>query len=216
MYWKWRLAQAAEIRWWQHYLKQQPPADYLRRKRQYWQRFMQQADIALAPGASVLDAGCGPAGIFIDLPHCRVDALDPLLESYEQQLAHFDKSWYPATRFYIQSLESFQAERAYENIFCLNAINHVADIDLAMDRLVEALAPQGRLWLSVDAHRSAKLCRLFQYLPGDILHPHQHTLAEYRQMLVDRNLEVRQPLLLKSGRIFNYYLLEARRPGMSE
>ena len=33
---RWKIAQAAEIRWWQRYLKNKPTADYAAWKRQYW------------------------------------------------------------------------------------------------------------------------------------------------------------------------------------
>lgn len=171
---------------------------------------MEQAQVRPEPGVRVLDAGCGPAGIFIALPQQEVDALDPLLEEYEQTLEHFDPEAYPHVRFRALPLEEFQTEQPYDIIFCLNAINHVADINLAMDRLVAGLHPTGRLWLSIDAHRSRFLRSVFQLLPGDVLHPHQYLLEEYRQMLTSRGLEIVQSLKLKPGRIFDYYLLEAR------
>lgn len=210
MKWKWKLAQALEIRWWKYYLAGKTPRDYLRQKTDYWKRVMAQAHILPAPGARVLDAGCGPAGIFIALPQQQVDAVDPLLEQYEQNLEHFDPEAYPNVRFRSLLLEEFQAEQSYDLIFCLNAINHVADIDVAFDRLVNGLHPDGRLWLSIDAHRSRFLRSVFQLLPGDVLHPHQYLLEEYRQMLTSRGLEVVQSLNLKPGRIFDYYLLEAK------
>jgi 2-polyprenyl-6-hydroxyphenyl methylase/3-demethylubiquinone-9 3-methyltransferase len=212
MKWKWKLAQAMEIRWWQYYLAGKTPADYLPQKAAYWHSVMRQAEITPAPGARVLDAGCGPAGIFMVLGQQQVEAVDPLLMQYEQTLPHFKPSDYPYVHFINSPLEDFQADQAYDLIFCLNAINHVSDIRLAMDRLVAALHPQGRLWLSIDAHRYPFLRTVFQRLPGDILHPHQYLLEEYRQMLTDRGLDIVQHLKLKPGRIFDYYLLEARYP----
>lgn len=210
MSWKWKLAQAAEIKWWEHYLRSQAPEEYLASKRAYWSRIMQQAGVKMTARQHVLDAGCGPAGIFIALPECRIDALDPLLEEYERRLPHFRREWYPNVAFYNSTLENFQAVHPYDAIFCLNAINHVSDIGAALDRLVNALAPQGSLWLSVDAHRYRLLRWVFQQLPGDILHPHQYTLQEYEGLLHARGLEIQQVMRLKAGRIFDYYLLEAR------
>lgn len=209
MNWKWNLAQAAEIRWWKYYLAGKLPEDYLRDKAAYWQRVIKRARIQLPAGARVLDAGCGPAGIFMVLEDQTVDALDPLLEQYARELPHFDPAHYPGVKFLPESLENYQSDTSYDLIFCLNAINHVADIEQALDRLVACLAPQGTLWLSIDAHRHPGLRRIFQWLPGDILHPQQFTLEEYRQLLAQRGMSVVQSLKLKPGRIFDYYLLEA-------
>lgn len=210
MKWKWKLAQAMEIRWWKYYLSGKTPEDYLQKKIAYWERVMAKAQIHLPSGARVLDAGCGPAGIFIALPGQQVDAVDPLLGQYERSLAHFNPADYPNVRFVSMPLEDYRSDEPYDVIFCLNAINHVADINRAMNRLVAGLRPNGRLWLSIDAHRHRFLRSVFQWLPGDILHPHQYQLEEYRQMLTSRGLEVVKSIRLKPGHIFDYYLLEAK------
>ncbi|MEO1626041.1 MAG: class I SAM-dependent methyltransferase, partial [Bacteroidota bacterium] len=149
---RWKVAQAAEIRWWQRYLRKRPKADYLRWKRQYWQDMLQKSGLSLAPQSTVLDAGCGPAGIFTILQQQKVDAVDPLLKEYEQKLVHFDPADYPWTRFHPLALENYQTDKTYDVIFCLNAINHVADLNACLDQLVQWLAPGGQLFLSIDAH----------------------------------------------------------------
>lgn len=210
MNWKWKLAQAAEIRWWRSYLSGKTPKDYLRDKKAYWKRVLHEAEIELPAGSRILDAGCGPAGIFVILDKYEVDAVDPLLNQYDGQLSHFAPQQYPHVRFFPEKLENYRPDRRYDFIFCLNAINHVADIERAMDRLLACLEPEGVLWLSIDAHRSAKVQQLFRGIPADILHPHQYTLAGYEKLLTDRGLEVFKRIKLKPGRIFDYYLLGAK------
>ncbi|WP_170110529.1 class I SAM-dependent methyltransferase [Flavilitoribacter nigricans] len=203
------MAQAAEIRWWRSYLSGKTPEDYLRDKKAYWRRVMREAEIVLPPGAGVLDAGCGPAGIFTVLDGQEVDAVDPLLERYAEELPHFNPADYPRVDFITESLENYRAAAPYDYIFCLNAINHVADIDRAMDRLVESMSADGTLWISIDAHRHPGLQWIFRKIPADILHPHQYTLAGYEELLTARGLQVFGRYKLKPGRIFDYYLLGA-------
>jgi 2-polyprenyl-6-hydroxyphenyl methylase/3-demethylubiquinone-9 3-methyltransferase len=210
MNWKWKVAQAAEIRWWRSYLSEQSPAQYLRDKKAYWWRVVREAEIRLEPGLRVLDAGCGPAGIFTILEEQRVDALDPLLDQYARQLAHFRPEDYPAVNFMTGPLEEFDPRYTYDLVFCLNAINHVADIGRALDRLIHCLSEDGILWLSIDAHRFRSLEYLFRSIPADILHPHQYTLEGYEQLLRGRGLRIFKRIRLKPGRIFDYYLLGAR------
>ena len=206
---RWKLAQEAEIRWWRAYLRRKSPEDYLRQKAEYWHRVLRSARFEPAPGARVLDAGCGPAGIFLILEEQEVHAVDPLLEAYRASLPHFEPSSYPYVQFFAQPLEAFRPAAPYDVIFCLNAINHVADLPMALDVLAGALKPGGQLLLSVDVHKHAFLKKIFQWLPGDVLHPHQYSLEEYQGMLAGRGLSVERAVRLKEGLIFDYFMMVA-------
>lgn len=209
---RWRVAQYFELLWWRTYLQNRAPHDYLAQKKQYWRRVLDTAGIVVPPGARVLDAGCGPAGIFTLLDRQHVDAVDPLLAAYERDLPHFQRADYKAyTRFFAEPLETFSANVTYDYVFCLNAINHVDRLGACLDRLVALTRPGGTLVVSVDAHRQLLLRKLFGAIPGDVLHPHQYTLDEYIAMLRARGVQLASPLLLKPGRIFDYYLLKGIR-----
>ena len=140
----------------------------------------------------------------------KVDALDPLLDDYEAKLPHFKRENYPNVQFFSQPLESFSDKKSvYDTVFCLNAINHVADLQRAFDVLVDATKSGGTLVVSIDAHNFSALKTIFQALPGDVLHPHQFDLAEYSAMLTSRGCKIERTLLKKSEFIFNYYVLVA-------
>lgn len=208
---RWRLAQSLEIRWWQLYLARRNTADYLRKKRRYWRRVLKEAGISPAPEERVLDAGCGPAGIFLILDKQEVTAVDPLLETYESKLPHFSRQAYPKVHFRNIPLENLETDSPYDIVFCLNAINHVANLPLAFDRLIGALRPGGTLLVSVDVHRHRFLKYLFRLLPGDLLHPHQHGRVDYREMIEKRGCQILNTRLLKPGLIFDYYLFVAQK-----
>jgi 2-polyprenyl-6-hydroxyphenyl methylase/3-demethylubiquinone-9 3-methyltransferase len=210
---RWRIAQQLEVKWWQNYLRDKSPETYLPWKKAYWEKLLQELSpsITLANGMQVLDAGCGPAGIFMALEHQQVTAVDPLLEAY-RTMPHFNPAAYPHVHFQALSIEAIKEESRYDVIFCLNAINHVADIDLAYDQLVKAIKPGGLLVVSIDAHNHAFLKHIFRLLPGDALHPHQYDLQEYAAFLEDRGLVIQQTLLKTPGKIFNYYVQVAMKP----
>jgi len=207
---RWRLAQAAEKRWWQHYLSGQEVNEYLLQKKAYWQRILHAFSIDLPPKARVLDAGCGPAGIFIALEQQRVMAIDPLLTAYDT-LDHFDRSWYSWVDFQESTLEKWSTNMPFPWVFCLNAINHVADLELAIRHLTEVTAQDGQLLLTVDVHRSSWLKGIFRAIPGDILHPHQHGQADYLERLRKMGWTIRQVETLKTGTIFDYIGIYATR-----
>jgi SAM-dependent methyltransferase len=231
MTFRWKIAQAAEIRWWQGYLKNKPTTDYAVWKTKYWQDLLTEIGLdavyhselkiknselktgendVYTEGSRILDAGCGPAGIFMIFKNQKVDALDPLLDEYEAKLPHFRRENYPNVQFFSQPLESFSDKKSvYDIVFCLNAINHVADLQRAFDVLVDATKSGGTLVVSIDAHNYGFLKTIFQALPGDVLHPHQFNLAEYSAMLTSRGCRVERTILKKSEFIFNYYVLVA-------
>ena len=206
---KWKIAQKLEISWWRRYLRSKSPDEYLCWKRNYWVDFLKKLDLKIPAGATVLDAGCGPAGIFTVFEKNKVVALDPLLDKYDS-LPHFQKKNYPNTNFINKPLETADLP-VFDWIFCLNAINHVADLEKSMDTIARSVSPGGRLVLSIDAHNFRFLKHIFRLLPGDALHPHQYDLREYENMVTSRGLELEQSVLIKKEFIFDYYALVARK-----
>ncbi len=208
---RWKVAQAAEIRWWQKYLAKKQPENYRSWKMEYWQDLLSKIGVSPEKGATALDAGCGPAGIFMALRQQKVTAIDPLLEQYESKLEHFSRADFPNVHFQNVPLEAYSTETPFDIVFCLNAINHVADLPLSFDKLVNATRPGGQLVVSIDAHNYSWLKHVFRLLPGDILHPHQYDLEEYQAMLEGRNCTIEQTHLHRKEGIFNYYIIVARR-----
>jgi 2-polyprenyl-6-hydroxyphenyl methylase/3-demethylubiquinone-9 3-methyltransferase len=210
--WRWKIAQTLEYKWWQRYLKNKDAFEYLGWKFHYWQDVLLRLSkvVELPQSKTILDAGCGPAGIFIALKGNTVDAVDPLLDKYEN-LPHFSKEKYLWTQFHQQSIEQITAVEKYDIIYCMNAINHVENIELCYDNLVRALKPEGFLIISTDAHKHNFLKKIFQLIPGDILHPYQFNLAEYNAFLTKRNCVIIEDILYKEEGIFNYYITVAQK-----
>lgn len=202
---RWKIAQAAEIRWWKRYLAKQPVEEYAGWKKGYWTSLLGTLKLSPKPNALVLDAGCGPAGIFTALEHCQVEAVDPLLEQYET-LDHFDRNSYPYVRWHAQPLESFNAENVFDYVFCLNVINHVRDLDVATEVLAKAAKQGGTIVISVDAHRHHWLKPIFRAIPGDILHPHQLDLADYENLFSRHGMEVQDKVLYREELLFDYWV----------
>lgn len=207
---KWKIAQFMEIRWWRQYLKAKSVEGYQDYKTSYWKNFLQSIDgLQLEPGDVILDAGCGPAGIFIILNEHQVTAVDPLLAKYQSDLVHFSPSNYPHVTFVESGLESFQQPESFDHAFCLNAINHVADLDQSLDNLVNSTKKGGKIYLSIDAHNTQFWKRFNRLIHWDILHPHQYDLHEYSNMLTERGCSIDQQVFVKRTGIFDYYLLVA-------
>lgn len=208
---RWKLAQYFEGWWWKRYLSGQSVETYLTWKENYWQNFIRDHQISIAETDLLLDAGCGPAGIFIVYPENRIIAIDPLIGYYRKSIPHFREGNYPNVQFGTMPIEQFKVNNHFNKIFCLNAINHVADIQQSIKRLSEALVEGGELFLSVDAHNHGVLKTLFKWVPGDILHPHQFSLNEYKQLLIGAGIQVTDVSLIKKETIFNYYLIKGHK-----
>ena len=202
---RWKIAQAAEIRWWKSYLRDKDPGDYLEKKQLYWHKILSALDFRLEKGKIILDAGCGPAGIFLILEDHQVEAIDPLLFAYEKSIEHFKRSEFPWVAFQAETIEGLKSQKQFDVVFCLNVINHVADIHRSLDNLVQLTKPEGDLIVSVDAHNHSFLKKIFQIIPGDILHPQQYSRLDYSQMFEDRNWQIHKALRLKQHFIFDYW-----------
>ncbi len=210
---RWKVAQSVELKWWNNYLKGKDKTAYLTWKKGYWNGLLDkiQTPLGLDQHSRILDAGCGPAGIFIILPDLPVVAVDPLLDKYAAQLDHFDPSDYPTVDFRNAPLEEFRDSQPYDVVFCMNAINHVDDLDKSFDLIVELTKPGGILVVTIDAHNYALFKHIFRAIPGDVLHPHQYDLEEYTSMLTDRGCTMLEEINLKKEFFFDHYMLVARR-----
>lgn len=199
--------------WWKRYLRNKDVALYLENKKKYWARLLHQMepDIKPAPGMKILDAGCGPAGIFIAIDSPHITAIDPLLDSYGSGLQHFSPSMYPHVQFETVALEHFDGKEQFDIVFCFNAINHVSDLKEAFLRLYNSAKKGGKIVVSIDAHNHTFFKHLFRLQPGDILHPHQYDLPEYTQMLTSLNCSILKTLLVKREFFFNHYILVAQK-----
>lgn len=215
---RWRIAQWFELRWWQRYFAGRDKAQYYSWKRQYWQNLVDGlADVLpIASAHNIADLGCGPAGIFTIFDDKAVTALDPLLDTYEATLSFFRKSDFPYTTFTHQKLEDYKPIVKHDVVFCMNAINHVADINVAYDRLVGTTKDGGYVVVSIDAHNYSFFKWLFCLIPGDILHPHQYDLAEYCQFMTERRSTILKTQLIKSEFFFTHYVIVAMKDSHGE
>lgn len=208
---KWRLAQRLEGLWWQRYLAGKHPQDYLKDKRRYWNALMQRLDWDPQVEARSVEFGCGPAGIFLNLEQQHCTAIDPLIHYYQASIDWFRPAAYPWVRFVNSPMELYQPDGVFDECYCLNAINHVADWRAALQVLTRATRPGGRLLLGVDVHRWELLCRLFRLVPADVLHPQQHRRTDYCRALEELGWQIEQSATWKRGYVFDFWIVRARR-----
>ncbi len=211
---RWKIAQWFELQWWRKYLRNKDKATYLTWKKNYWNALLNKisGEIKIKRSDSVIDMGCGPAGIFIALPDNTTTAIDPLLDEYEKQTLLFKRGDYPKVNFVKSTIEDLESGGIkYDAVCCMNAINHVHDMAKGFDKLKEVCADNGTIVISIDAHNFSLFKHLFRLIPGDILHPHQYDLNEYTDFLKEGAWKVSAPVLLKHEFFFDHYLLVAKR-----
>ncbi|MEY3050807.1 MAG: hypothetical protein RLY31_592 [Bacteroidota bacterium] len=211
MGYRWKIAQFFEAWWWRCYRRGTSDDAYLSWKTNYWHRLLHRMDAWPLPGEQVLDAGCGPAGVFIALPEASVTALDPLLDRYRRTWAYLRTDRFPNVRFESSPLEQWVPAFRYDRLYCLNAINHVADLPLSLHKLNSALIPGATAYFTVDAHRYRWLEILFRLLPGDILHPHQLSLSAYCALFDALGFEVAAVKRLDRTYVFDYFWIEMKK-----
>ena len=207
---RWQIAQQAEIKWWRRYLRKKDKDSYYDWKKEYWRDFLANCKAVWPdkPELQILDAGCGPAGIFTILDRHSVTAVDPLLAAYNDSLeGKFDPAEYPNVRFVNSGLEETTFTEEFDVVFCLNAINHVSDMKTAFQKLADSAKLGGSVIISIDCHNHTVLKKIFQIVPGDILHPHQYDKEEYSHFAANSGLKVVGEFRSKPGTIFDYWVL---------
>lgn len=211
--WRWNAAQFAERKWWKNYLKNKDITEYLSWKKEYWTDLLKKCThyFTIRPEDKILDAGCGPAGMFMLFENNQTVAFDPLIDNYEIDLPHFKKNMYPSVQFVNAGLEDFSTDKKFNVIFCMNAINHVHDIEKSFDNLLSCAAKDAHIIVTIDAHNHSTFKYLFRLLPGDILHPHQYNLNEYQKMLTQRGCNLLGTILLKHEFFFDHYMLVVKK-----
>jgi SAM-dependent methyltransferase len=213
--WKWRIAQWLELKWWKRYTANKSKQDYLVWKTNYWKELFEKIGISreVCNADAIIDFGCGPFGLALlnETWQKQLVSLDPLVDSYEQELSFFSKSDYPHTTFIAQKMEDFSSEKKFNIVFCLNAINHVADIERAFYVLAKETSQNGKLVLGIDVHNFSFLKHIFRLIPGDALHPHQYDLKEYIAFLENNHFRVISKHKIKDDFIFAYWVVVAER-----
>lgn len=203
---RWKIAQFAELLWWRWYLWGKPAGGYLHWKRRYWSAFFRRFAMELNPAGRLLEVGSGPAGAFLILPQEHLTVVDPLAGPYRRQFAQLSGSVVCDGDLVSEPFEKWESQERFDSIYCFNAINHTADLDICVAKMAQLLRPGGRLYLSVDCHRNRFLKSLFQRIPGDILHPHQYDAGEYSQLFLRQGLILCSCRLIQRQWIFDYNL----------
>lgn len=207
---RWKIAQWFELKWWKNYTHDKDKAAYLTWKNDYWVNLITKCNLieTVEKAKNVADLGCGPFGLA--LPNRtwkkRLVSVDPLLEKYEEHISFFRKSDYPQTEFINDTIEDFKSREKFDLVFCMNAINHVHDINKAYTNLSQLVQTKGTIVVSIDAHNYSMFRRLFALIPGDVLHPHQYMLEEYRRFLTDRDFSIINEVCLKKEFFFSHYV----------
>jgi len=207
---KWNLAQKLEIEWWKHYLKKKDVQMYLDWKKKYWLSFLHQiqSEISFEKG-TILDIGCGPAGIYMVLSDSEVIAIDPLINSYKKNISHYIPTNYPWVRFHSVRWEDFQSTTKANTIFCINAINHFTNINISLSVMNANLKSGGYSIITIDAHKRNWTKYLFSIIPADALHPHQYTRSQYISAIKETcpDWKLVHEKSIDEGLIFNYDLI---------
>ncbi len=213
MNWRWRIAQYFELKWWKLYLNKKDKEHYLQQKRTYWLRLyaLMSPYLHCKDNDRILDLGCGPSGIYMLFDKNKVTAVDPLISAYEKNLNVFSKTRYPTSEFVTNTIEQFSPAHEYDIVFCMNAINHVADINAAYKKLATCTAKKGHMVLTIDAHNYGLFRFLFRLMPGDILHPHQYNLNEYTHFAETHNFKVLECIKIKKEFFFDHYMMVTER-----
>lgn len=210
---RWKLAQTFEILWWKEHVRGKNKQAYLGDKKAYWHDLLAKCAhvLTVKDTDSIIDMGCGPSGIYIVYPDNPITAVDPLIDKYESEVPVFAKADYPNVTFVRSAIEEYVPNRTYDHIFCMNAINHVSDIQAGFEKLGQLAHKGSNIIVTIDAHNNSLMKAIFRIGPGDVLHPHQYDKKEYTDFVANLGCEILDTICLKKESVFSHYVIVARK-----
>lgn len=103
-------------------------------------------DIGDLENRTVIEVGCGPAGVVPFLKNATAIGVEPLVEEYR-------KLWDLSNdnvEYICSEIESFEPDKKADVVICWNVLDHVSDIETATRKLHDMLKPDGELWLLIN------------------------------------------------------------------
>ncbi len=169
----WKDAQEKERKIW---LESNQPESYFI---EHWSELLRKAPLilrSLSRAEAVLDVACGGVPILHALPRTkRMVATDPLNRDFA--VLYPRKEWIQYDHFCAESLPYEDA--AFDVVFCMNALDHMSNPQVAVRQMLRVLKPGG--WLHLDVTNTSPLARLVVALGYRRhlceFHPHVLTLA---------------------------------------
>lgn len=141
------------------------------------------------PGGTLLDVGCA-FGRFLEVArgHFRCEGVD--ISSYALGVAG---ERLPGIPLYRSSIQTFHPGRTYDAVTCFDVLEHVPDLDIALRRLHDLLAPGGILAVAVPVYDSPAGW-FFGMIDRDPTHIHRYGRRDWLRRLSQAGFE---PIVFK-------------------
>jgi SAM-dependent methyltransferase len=153
-----------------------------------------------------MDIGGKGTTIFLALRDGERYAVDPVYRDLFQVHPFLKElKEYQGVNFLAAPVEDITIDQPFDTIFCINVLDHMAELDTIIAKIEELLAPSGTLVLVIDCYADRAVRNLIRWFDVDLPHPH-HFLAEDILRLFSR-LELRKqdPAIFRlflTGRLF--------------
>ncbi len=153
----------------------------------------------------ILDVGGKATTIFLALPGSHRYAVDPVYgHLFEQHPFLGDLEQYRGVTFVALPVEEL-VEEPFDLIFCINALDHVSEVDVVASRLKQLLAPGGVFVLIVDCYADKAVRDLVRWFDVDVPHPHHFVVEDIPRIFRGLRLRGQDNLIFKlffSGTLF--------------
>ncbi|MCX6715031.1 MAG: methyltransferase domain-containing protein [Candidatus Uhrbacteria bacterium] len=195
---RWLSAQKEESDCWIQHEKKLNTPEYLRLKKMFWHKLFAKIfpDKHLRAEQRVLDFGCGPSGVVLEIAdQCQLTCLDSLMNEYIEHFP-FLKNYY--ADYQQGQMETFVAAQPFDLVLGFNSLDHVENIPVALHRTLDLLKGDGVAVFTLNCHTVSWVRFVFSKLNIilDPPHPHQYTEKQYQQIIEGNGFHVERAISL--------------------
>lgn len=141
----------------------------------------------------VIEIGCGPAGVIPYLNNAMAIGVDPLIDEYKRM---WDLSS-DKVKYICSEIETFETDIQADVVICWNVLDHVSDIEIAINKIFDILRPDGELWFMINLEDTSGFWKIVKGKTNSA-HPHRVNIVSISRLMKKYGFFWKEKVIIKN------------------